>query len=134
MAQSDKEFYRNILDNLTDGAYFADMDHQITYWNQRAEGISGYEPAEMTGRWGGEEFIAIVANVSEDLSFTSAAERLRSMVEESELHAGDSMLRSTISVCGSIVDEGDSADMIVNRADQLLYTCKDAGRNRDTCA
>ena len=93
-----------------------------------------FRPFDVIGRWGGEEFIAIVANVSEDLSFISAAERLRSMVEESELHVEGSILRSTISVGGTIVEGGDSADMIIKRADELLYACKDAGKNRVKCA
>ena len=43
-------FYRNLLDNLTDGIYFVDRDRKFIYWNKGAERISGYKDTEMAGR------------------------------------------------------------------------------------
>ena len=33
----DKKFYQDLLDNVSDGVYFVNMDRRITYWNSGAE-------------------------------------------------------------------------------------------------
>ncbi len=42
--------YQDILDHLYDGVYFVDRDRVITYWNQGAARISGYEADQVLGR------------------------------------------------------------------------------------
>jgi len=44
-------FYKDVLDNLYDGVYFADRARRITYWNKGAERISGFTSAEVLGRF-----------------------------------------------------------------------------------
>ena len=46
----EKDFYKNIIDNLYDGVYFVDRDRTITYWNKGAERIAGYSAAQAIGR------------------------------------------------------------------------------------
>ena len=41
--------YQEILDHLFDGVYFVDRDRVITYWNQGAARISGYEGDQVIG-------------------------------------------------------------------------------------
>jgi diguanylate cyclase (GGDEF)-like protein/PAS domain S-box-containing protein len=43
-------FYKNLLDNLTEGVYFLDLDRRITYWNKAAEELTGYPSDEVIGR------------------------------------------------------------------------------------
>ncbi len=43
-------FYKDLLDNLTEGVYFVDRDRQITYWNHGAEMISGYQQDFVLGK------------------------------------------------------------------------------------
>lgn len=43
-------FYRDLIDAMSDGVYFVDRDRVITYWNQGAERITGYTRAQATGR------------------------------------------------------------------------------------
>jgi PAS domain-containing protein len=38
-------FYEKLLDNLQEGVYFVNRDRQITFWNDGAEQLSGYNPA-----------------------------------------------------------------------------------------
>jgi diguanylate cyclase (GGDEF)-like protein/PAS domain S-box-containing protein len=45
----DKEFYQDLLDQISDGVYFVTRDRRITYWNGGAERITGYGAAEMLG-------------------------------------------------------------------------------------
>lgn len=42
-------FYKEILDNLTEGVYFVDTDRKITYWNRGAEGITGFQGQQVIG-------------------------------------------------------------------------------------
>ena len=46
----EKDFYKDIIDNLYDGIYFVDRDRVITYWNKGAERITGYPAAQTIGR------------------------------------------------------------------------------------
>jgi diguanylate cyclase (GGDEF)-like protein/PAS domain S-box-containing protein len=46
---TDEAFYRDLLDNLYDGVYFADRDRHITYWNAGAERITGFKADEVIG-------------------------------------------------------------------------------------
>jgi diguanylate cyclase (GGDEF)-like protein/PAS domain S-box-containing protein len=46
----DKDFYKDIIDNLYDGVYFVDRNRIITYWNHGAERITGYTSRLVLGR------------------------------------------------------------------------------------
>src|SRR5512144_2150757 len=46
----DKDFYKDIIDNLYDGIYFVDRERVITYWNKGAERITGYASTQTVGR------------------------------------------------------------------------------------
>jgi diguanylate cyclase (GGDEF)-like protein/PAS domain S-box-containing protein len=45
----DKKFYQDLLDKMTDGVYFVDVDRTITYWNSGAERITGYSARDVVG-------------------------------------------------------------------------------------
>ncbi|HEX2620296.1 MAG TPA: PAS domain S-box protein, partial [Phototrophicaceae bacterium] len=45
----EKDFYKDIIDNLYDGIYFVDRDRVITYWNKGAERITGYSADQTVG-------------------------------------------------------------------------------------
>ncbi len=45
-----EEFYRSLLDNLSDGVYLVDRQRRIVYWNRGAERLTGYSAAEVVGR------------------------------------------------------------------------------------
>ncbi len=46
----DSKFYRELLDSMTDGVYFMDMERTVTYWNKAAERLSGYASEEIIGK------------------------------------------------------------------------------------
>ena len=46
----EKDFYKELVDNLYDGVYFVDRDRRITYWNKGAERITGYSAPQVIGR------------------------------------------------------------------------------------
>ncbi|BDQ37627.1 diguanylate cyclase [Pseudodesulfovibrio nedwellii] len=43
-------FYKGLLDSLSEGVYFLDLDRNVTYWNKAAERLSGYSAKEMIGK------------------------------------------------------------------------------------
>ncbi|HEX2994200.1 MAG TPA: diguanylate cyclase [Anaerolineales bacterium] len=84
------------------------------------------------GRWGGEEFIAILQDLRDEADLLSAAEKVRTLVEHSRLDLDGQGLTVTVSVGGTMLRAGDTPDSFVSRADQLMYQSKQAGRNRIT--
>jgi diguanylate cyclase (GGDEF)-like protein len=85
--------------------------------------------ADFVGRWGGEEFLAIVeADVPEQLS--AAAERFRRMVESCSLEREGGPVCVTLSLGGAIARAGEAAPSLLERADGQLYRSKREGRNR----
>lgn len=80
---------------------------------------------DVVGRWGGEEFLLLLAVQSAEDGF-EMAERLRRNVESLQ----PTGLPITISLGGTINRVSrDDLDALVKRADQALYQAKAAGRN-----
>ena len=86
---------------------------------------------DFIGRWGGEEFVAILRGVTH-LELRTIAEKICRLVEQSGLKRGEAYIRVTVSIGASMVLPEDNADSIVQRADQALYRSKHEGRNRAT--
>jgi diguanylate cyclase (GGDEF)-like protein len=86
---------------------------------------------DMVGRYGGEEFIAILPNTDEEAAATFA-ERVRTEVEAHVFRDESNEIRMTVS-CGvaSAPREGvDSPEGLLKQADEALYLAKTSGRNR----
>jgi len=90
--------------------------------------VSNSRPFDLYGRWGGEEFIGILRYIgSKELE--SLGNRLRALIESSYIiHEGEK-INVTISVGATIVNENDTIDSLIKRADTLLYDSKARGRN-----
>ena len=82
------------------------------------------------GRWGSEEFIAILHDVQDKNALRSAAEKVRTLVGYSRLDLDGQSLNVTMSVGGTLLLAGDTPNSFVGRADELMYRSKQAGRNR----
>jgi diguanylate cyclase (GGDEF)-like protein/PAS domain S-box-containing protein len=87
--------------------------------------------SDLVGRWGGEEFIAVITNTNMQ-KVHAIAERCRSLVEQSGLPLEETTLSVTISVGATMAAPGENLESVVKRADKLLYESKVAGRNRVT--
>jgi diguanylate cyclase (GGDEF)-like protein/PAS domain S-box-containing protein len=83
------------------------------------------------GRWGGEEFVAILRGVNQK-ELRMIAEKVRKLVEQSGLKHEDDYVRVTISIGATMMMPQDNANSLIKRADHALYTSKREGRNRVT--
>lgn len=85
-------------------------------------------------RYGGEEFVVVLPE-TDFRGLNSIAERLRVTVEKMEVAIEDKSLRITASFGGVAIDQETlptkvNLEMILKRADELLYQAKSSGRNR----
>lgn len=86
---------------------------------------------DLIGRWGGEEFLAIVPNINlEELN--KWAQRFGYLVANTNIETMKQTIAVTISGGATIVRESDSIESLIKRADELLYQSKENGRNRIT--
>lgn len=93
---------------------------------------SNLRRGDVIGRWGGEEFIAVV-RVDNEKALHKIAETLRVIVSKSAyLHEDKEPLRVTISIGGTLYLPGESAQSIIDRADANMYLSKTTGRNKVT--
>lgn len=89
----------------------------------------GLRPLDLACRWGGEEFVVLIPNITDE-GLGIVAERLRMLLENSWIQLDDERIIVTASVGGTISIPGDSVESLVGRADKGVYAAKDAGRNR----
>jgi diguanylate cyclase (GGDEF)-like protein/PAS domain S-box-containing protein len=95
-------------------------------------------PYDWAGRWGGEEFLVVLASTTLD-DATAIAERLCVQIAASPLRLPDGMeLRLTVSIgvasTGLSVEGAGNAETLFQQADAALYAAKHAGRNQVSCA
>ncbi|MCK9293795.1 MAG: sensor domain-containing diguanylate cyclase [Desulfobulbaceae bacterium] len=123
------------------GVLFLDIDHfkefNDSYGHAAGDEVLRFvaktfivnsRPFDLYGRWGGEEFLAIIRNISlPDL--VELGDRLRLLVEQSYIVYESERLQVTISLGATLVRDDDNMESLVKRADTLMYRSKAAGRN-----
>ena len=55
------DLFSHIIDNLSDGVYFVDLDRRLHLWNKGAEAITGFTAEEMIGKTCAETLLQHVA-------------------------------------------------------------------------
>ncbi len=93
--------------------------------------VAGSRPFDLFGRWGGEEFIGVIRNINEE-DLEIYGDRIRKMIESSYIIQGNKRINVTISIGATVFKDNDTIDVLIKRADTLLYQSKTAGRNRLT--
>ena len=86
---------------------------------------------EYIGRYGGEEFLAIISPFSQE-GAVKAAERFRKAIASEEINTNQTLIPVTISLGVAIATAEASLDehLLLQRADDALYQAKHKGRNR----
>lgn len=87
------------------------------------------------GRYGGEEFLAVLPSVPEEYC-NEIVERLAESVRAGDFRVDGRTLPVTVSIGAASIPAGSSApsDELLQLADALLYQAKREGRNRVVCA
>lgn len=124
------------------GVLFLDIDHfktfNDTYGHAFGDDVlaavsrtiaANTRPFDLFGRWGGEEFLGIVRHVQLP-ELIVLGERLRALIHETYLVRSDGNLQVSVSIGAAAVQEGDTPNSLVERADRLMYKSKKEGRNR----
>ncbi|MBI5488744.1 MAG: sensor domain-containing diguanylate cyclase [Deltaproteobacteria bacterium] len=86
---------------------------------------------DFLGRWGGDEFIAVVP-MQLDSMLPPLADRCRALAEQSSLQAGGRTMHLTVSIGATMARASDTPEVLIARVDELMYQSKLAGRNRVT--
>jgi diguanylate cyclase (GGDEF)-like protein len=91
---------------------------------------SAIRPSDRVARFGGEEFVVVLRDVSPALA-GEIAERIRASIERSALMIRRTSISVTVSIGVALVaaDDRDIQD-VTERADMALYAAKSGGRNR----
>jgi diguanylate cyclase (GGDEF)-like protein/PAS domain S-box-containing protein len=92
----------------------------------------GVRATDTVGRWGGDEFIAILHDVQDLTMLQIPAEKVRTLVQHSRLDINGMHLSVALSVGGTLLKAGDTIESVIERADQLMYQSKQSGGNRLT--
>ncbi len=82
--------------------------------------------SDLVGRWGGEEFLIVLAETNQDGAMV-LAEKLRQTVEEYDFPVAG---HKTASFGVTVYRSGDTIESMMARVDAALYRAKDGGRNR----
>jgi len=91
----------------------------------------GLRTTEVVGRWGGDEFIAVLRPCTLETAMR-VAERSRVQVESLPILTRIGPIQLTVTVGAVVCPAGGAAspDRLIESADQALYRAKRAGRNR----
>jgi diguanylate cyclase (GGDEF)-like protein len=88
-----------------------------------------FRKCDLPGRWGGEEFIALLPHTS-IAAAQQVAERLRAGLADQPVVTSKGELRVSLSGGGTQLLDDDTLESLVARADNALYRAKHRGRNR----
>ncbi len=85
------------------------------------------------GRWGGEEFVAILPHADASMTRT-LADRCRMLIESSAVTIGTKRVSATVSIGATTWEPNDTPSAVLARADAAMYQSKTYGRNLVTMA
>ncbi len=91
-----------------------------------AQAVRSYD---FVGRYGGEEFIAVLSNCSAE-DAAHVAERARQAVANMPIQTNSVTVNVTVSIGGAVARNGAPEYEMLSTADAALYEAKHAGRNR----
>ena len=119
----DLDFFKSVNDNY---------GHQVGDFILQELGSiinNSVREGDLAGRYGGEEFIILLANTTYAVA-CKIAERIRATVEKHTFQVDKLSLRLTISIGVAEYIGGESSEDLILRADRALYQAKKSGRNQ----
>lgn len=127
VVMADLDFFKRVNDEL---GHQAGDEALIRFSDWMRAGV---RQVDMVGRYGGEEFLALLVNCSLEDGI-KVAEKLRSVTaKRSQLAPFDILGGFTVSLGVAQLQSGQDHTAVVAQADQALYRAKEKGRNQ-VCA
>ncbi|HTV16873.1 MAG TPA: diguanylate cyclase [Acidobacteriaceae bacterium] len=137
------EMERTLRTHASMGVLMLDVDHfkpvNDTYGHLTGDAVlreiarriqRATRPYDMTGRYGGEEFLVILPSCAREETLNSA-ERIRTAMEANPFVADGIEIRLTASIGATVApDYATSETELLSLADLALYQAKSGGRNR----
>ncbi len=91
--------------------------------------VNAVRSCDFGGRWGGDEFVAVLENCDEDRAKLIAT-RFGGLARSCTVDWADRLIHQTVSIGVAVVRPDDTLDTLVKRADVAVYAAKEAGRDR----
>jgi two-component system, cell cycle response regulator len=142
-----REIARGRREQRPIGIVLTDLDHfksvNDTYGHAAGDAVlqetarrfrAGLREYDGVGRYGGEEFLLVMPGC--DMATTmQRAEAIRLLVEKDPVVAPQGNVSVTVSMGVTVADfiRDESAEVLLETADQALYVAKNSGRNRVEC-
>lgn len=139
-----REHARQVRERTPFGVILADLDHFKNINDTRGHlcGDAVLKEAarrmsactrqyDTVGRYGGEEFLIVVANTDDSVAI-KLAERMRKAIESKPFvtDSGEISLTASFGVADSSNAQASDAKMLIQLADEALYRAKRQGRNQ----
>jgi diguanylate cyclase (GGDEF)-like protein/PAS domain S-box-containing protein len=122
IALLDIDFFKSVND--THGHDIGDLVLKMV-----ADTLSGvFRKSDCLGRWGGEEFLAILPGIGKQ-DLLTLLDKAKMLVEKSVLRMEGTEISVTVSVGVTVAGENEFESETIKRADAGLYASKHAGRN-----
>jgi diguanylate cyclase (GGDEF)-like protein len=122
IAMIDIDHFKRVNDSIGHGAGDEVLREVVLRASEALRPYDGF------GRVGGEEFLAIIAQVSAS-QVSRALERVRLAVHSTPIIAAGHEVSMTVSI-GAALSRGESIDELIRSADEALYRAKAEGRDR----
>jgi diguanylate cyclase (GGDEF)-like protein len=142
MARLNEEFERARRKGTALGLLMMDIDHfkvvNDTFGHPAGDEVlrsiaqtlaSMLREYDVGGRYGGEEFAVVLAETT-PADMVRLAERIREKIEQLDDHGKASGIHVTISIGVAVLNDTDTTETLLHRADSALYRAKEEGRNR----
>jgi len=127
---------------INDGFGHTVGDHVLCHVGQTLS--ASLRPSDTMGRWGGDEFLAVVRAVETETLAMLAKRSVRLAAQAvfhfepdlkiPDLKIPEQAITLSVSIGAALSRPGDSAEDLIKRADELMYRSKAAGRGRATTA
>jgi diguanylate cyclase (GGDEF)-like protein/PAS domain S-box-containing protein len=142
-AEAEKVFARSNFAPYELAVLMIDVDHfkmvNDTYGHQQGDLVlreiaqriqESLRPTDILGRYGGEEFVALLPRTS-SRELGPIADRILKSIQETSFDGNGTRISVTISLgLARLTEKVATLDELLSRADQALYTAKQLGRNR----
>lgn len=119
----DIDFFKKINDNLGHDAGDLVLSKIAKIINENIR------HTDIFGRWGGEEFILICSQISEE-RLIALADKLRESIEQHTFEIEGQPVNVTVSIGATTVNATETFETVFKRADKALYKAKNSGRNQ----